>query len=63
MFDHAPMDLRYLVFSMAVAENPTKLYDLSQEERLFFNDDIKETANLFNKRTLRSNRKSQGEME
>lgn len=56
IFNHRTMDLHYLVFCMALAENLASLYDLSAEQKQMLNDGLKQAASKFNRRTLRLKR-------
>lgn len=56
IFNHRTVDLHYLVFCMALAENLASLYDLSAEQKQMLNNGLKQAASKFNRRTLRLKR-------
>lgn len=56
IFNHRTIDLHYLVFCMALAENLASLFDLSTEQKQMLNDGLKNAASKFNRRTLRLRR-------
>jgi spatacsin len=59
MFDHRPIDLHFIVFCMALAEDIVTIYDLPKAERRLLNENLNTVAIRFNKRTLRRDRISQ----
>lgn len=56
IFNHRSIDLHYLVFCMALAENLASLYELSTEQKQMLNAGLKQAASKFNRRTLRLKR-------